>query len=231
MGRAILTLLCLWSFIVTVTPLTDTQVFRATEYIYSKFKLAGAKQHAYVALFSQVECDSLSSNNNNLQILKNEDAKQITEALKRDENIYQGSQLVLATFKRETGYDIHSEYRLLDATSSNGISPIQQLVNTNQNAACAIFYTLNSPCVGKCANPDNARNIINKLSVFNKFNKAFVYSKLYVKDVRDKGKDDIWDGLTQVNGKMDVYRCSNSGCLKCFEKEQNKLKNKDNCLK
>ncbi|XP_077345313.1 uncharacterized protein LOC143989156 [Lithobates pipiens] len=176
MGRAILTLLCLWSCIVTVTSLTDRQVHRATKYIKETFNLAdmdNTRQYAYVAVFSKQECDSLS-NNNNLQILKNEDPAGITDALNNTQKIYQGRQMVLATYG-ERGF--HSEYRLLFPLSNkSNVSPVEQLVNTNPNANCVIFYSLNTPCVGICTNTTNGRNIIQKLPVFNKYNnnKAFV---------------------------------------------------------
>lgn len=203
-------------------------------FLYFNKSRAKAKQHAYVALFTKEECDSLSSNNNNLQILKKEKANEITEALNNDDKIYQGSQMVFATYKKEEekNFQIHSEYRLLFPPLKNSVSPVQNLMNKNPEAVCAIFYTLNSPCLGKCANSTNPRNILEKLSDFQKFqnNKAFVYQQLFYWDVNNKGKDDIWDGLTQVNNKMDVYRCSLNKCFKCFEKKENKLQNKDDCL-
>lgn len=233
MGRIILTLLCLWSCIMTVTPLTDTQVHRAMQYIKNKFNLAETRQYAYVAVFSKQECQSLSSNNQDLEILQKEDADKMTNALNNGKKIYEGNQMVLATYG-DPGF--HSEYRLLFEGESkvSGVSPVQQLLNTNGNADCAIFYTLNSPCVGICANTENSRNVINKLSVFDKFknNKAFVYSIIYVMDLLNKkaGQEKIWNGLTEINNKMDVYRCFASKCRKCFEKEENKLKNKGHCI-
>ncbi|XP_077345303.1 uncharacterized protein LOC143989149 [Lithobates pipiens] len=226
MGRAILTLLCLWTCTVTVTSLTDTQVHRATQYIKDTFNLADTRQYAYVAVFSEQECDSLS-NNNNLQILQNEDPAGIADALNNKQEIYAGTQMVLATYG-ERGF--HSEYRLLFPLSNkSNVSPVEQLVNTNPNANCVIFYSLNTPCVGICADTTNGRNIIQKLQVFNKFNnnKAFVYSIVYVMDFINQniGKEKIWEGLKEMNNNMDVYRCFPKKCIRCFD-----YKNKGHCI-
>lgn len=225
MERAILALLLIGSCIVSVTPLNKTQVHTAIEYIKKTFKLADTRQYAYVAVFSKQECDSLSSNNNNLQILQNEDAAGITDALNNEQRIYEGKQMVLATYGAP---GFHAEYRLLFPPNGSDVSAVQQLVNTNPNATCAIFYSLNTPCVGICTNTTNKRNIIQKLPVFDKYNnnKAFVYSIVYGMDIKNKkiGKEKIWDGLAKMNYKMDVYRCFPNKCRKCFE-----YKNKGHC--
>lgn len=205
-------------------------IFLIIQFFLNIFR-SDTRQYAYAALFSKEECESLSNNNIILQILQHENATRITAALSDEQGIYAGRQMVLATYGAR---GFHSEYRLLFPSPGTDVSPVQELVNTNRNAYCAIFYSLNSPCVGICANTENERNIIKKLSVFNKFNnnKAFVYRFVYIMDFtnRNIGKERIWDGLTQINKNMDVYRCFPRKCLKCFFKRSNKLKNKGHCL-
>ncbi|KAM5165031.1 uncharacterized protein ACMZJ9_007441 [Mantella aurantiaca] len=236
MGCAILTLLCLWSCIMAVTPLTHQQVHKATQYIKTTFNLAETRQYAYVAVFTQQECDSLSSENIDLKILQRENAGEIADALNHDENIYEGNQMVLATFRVMPGnqHSIHSEYRLLHSPGNKN-SPVHLLLNKNPKAACVLFYSLNSPCVGVCTNLQNVNNIIGELPVFDIFNnnnKAFVYSKLYTGDIVSNKitKEDIWAGLAKINNKMEVFHCFDRQCYKCFEKISNTLKYKQYCL-
>ncbi|XP_072263372.1 uncharacterized protein [Pyxicephalus adspersus] len=234
MGHAILALLCLWSCIMIAMPLNDIQVHRATEYIKNTFKLPENNQYAYAAVFSKQECNNLSKNNNR-QILQNEKANEIANALNDDKIIYIGSQMVLALCKKkETNKEcnMHAEYRLLFPPPESKDSPVQQLLNKNSEADCAVFFSLNSPCVGVCTNTKHDDNIIEKLSEFNKFKnqKAFIYHKVYDKDIASKKirKENIWAGLMEINNKMTVYRCFPSKCLQCFEGAAGK--NKGHCL-
>ncbi|XP_040204131.1 uncharacterized protein LOC120936087 [Rana temporaria] len=234
MARIILTLLCLWSCIVTVTPLTEDQVKRATDYIRKHFNPNEANQYAYAVVFSKQ--DLLSLNGEKPKILPNEIPNEIANAVRDDKVTYTGRQMVLARAKDgKTNKKIHSEYRLLFPPTGSSVSPVQDIVNKNPSPASAIFYTLNSPCVERCVKPDDQRNIIEKLEVFKKYNnninninKAFVYNKLYSLNVSKI--DEIWDGLMRINAHMDVYRCFDGKCLRCFDTSKNTYKNKDFCV-
>ncbi|XP_047676664.1 uncharacterized protein LOC125145910 [Tachysurus fulvidraco] len=144
--------------------------------------------------------------------LSQDEANNVKNGMNSEERIYNGVELVGARPRPfgDKGFNIHSEYLLLRGSDP---SPMQKLLNKRKNG-CTVFFTLNSPCVNTCSTPGKEHSIIPALNMFNSHNgpKAFVFSQIWHHDV---GKTEWSDNILQIEKRIPVYRCDNSGCVRC----------------
>ncbi|KAK2831101.1 hypothetical protein Q7C36_016187 [Tachysurus vachellii] len=142
--------------------------------------------------------------------LSQDKAEQVENGMKCRNHIYNGKELVGARPKQSEGYNIHSEYLLLRGSDP---SPMQKLLNKRENG-CTVFFTLNSPCVKTCSTPTGRHSIISALDMFknHKGPKAFVFKHIWH---NDEGKTEWKDNILEIEKRIPVYRCDNSGCVHC----------------
>lgn len=188
------------------------------------------KQYSYVVVFTQQECDQLSKKTvDKLQLLQKEEPADIERSLADDKFIYQGKQMVFAQYKTRdpnsnTDHNIHSENRLLSTEDESCKSHAEKLLSNNHEAACVIFYTLNSPCVSACMDCMKSMCIIPKLYIFNRINsRAFVYKDLYIDDLRNKREKEMENGFTKIYEKIPLIRCFDGNCIDCFKSAKDKI--------
>ncbi|XP_075719905.1 uncharacterized protein LOC142760601 [Rhinoderma darwinii] len=219
MRPAILTVLCLWSCVLAVTPLSQEQVGRITNYIEQNIFKSSQKQYAYFVKFTVTECNKDLQTKDFNEILKiDKDAGIPGKVFNKDEKkkeIYEGNRMVAASFIKEGTYDIHSEFRLLTPDST---SPIIKLLAKSPPAGCVVFFSLSSPCVKTCTNPKGRYNIIdklNKVKLPESKNRAFAYTKVFIHD-KKRPEADVWNNWGELDKKMTLLRCSGNNCIKCF---------------
>ncbi|XP_047676841.1 uncharacterized protein LOC125145937 [Tachysurus fulvidraco] len=142
--------------------------------------------------------------------LSQDGANKVQEGFNSTERIYNGEELVGALPKLAKRVVMHSEYRLLRGSD---LSPMQNLLNKRKNR-CTVFFTLNSPCVETCSTPTGRHSIIPALNMFNSHNgpKAFVFRQIWHHDV---GKTEWKQNILEIEKRIPVYRCDNSGCVRC----------------
>ncbi|OCU00069.1 uncharacterized protein cbm20.L [Xenopus laevis] len=213
MGTAFLIVLC--CCILTVTPFTEDQLFRATNYIHKTITRGINVQYSYVAVFTADQCINLNIEDL-MNALREENASVLVKMVK-SKKIYEGPRMVAASYLRlDNGSAVHAEARLLNG-KGGAPSPVQNLLNINQDKGCVLFYTLNSPCTRYCAKVGGRYNILSRLDIFNGIqNRALVYNEVY-HDEFDKNETDVWAAWAAINRRIDFYRCTNNQCYRCFE--------------
>ncbi|XP_075451471.1 uncharacterized protein LOC142492590 [Ascaphus truei] len=217
-------LLFLWSDVLTVSGFTEIEIKSVTDQI-NKITVNFNKQYAYAAKFTPAQCNDLTDKNIRIA-LKDENAKDFLAKLGKSE-IYQGTNLVAATFRKFDNVRVqHSEARLLFPANPKGTSPVESLLRNGPAAGCVLFYTLNSPCIGVCAKPNGKYNIIDQLNVFLPYkNRAFVYRDVYHVDQKNPDVTVVEKAWSEINKKMPLYRCFNKNCVKCFDNHNKFNKN------
>ncbi|KAM4042625.1 uncharacterized protein ACNLHF_013212 [Anomaloglossus baeobatrachus] len=217
MGPAILTVLCLWSCVIIVTPLNQEEVGRATHYIETNIFKGLQDQYAYFVKFNEDECNKGLQTQDIEKALIADVAAGIPDTVEKKE-IYQGDQMVAASYVKEKNYDIHAESRLLNALPGSTESPISNLLNENPKAGCVVFYSLNSPCVQTCTDLKGKYNIIDKLNKVNlpePNSRAFAYTKVFDKD-KKRPEEDVWINWKALDAKIKLLRCSGDECIQCL---------------
>ncbi|XP_036439777.1 uncharacterized protein LOC118817317 [Colossoma macropomum] len=102
--------------------------------------------------------------------------------------------------------NFHAEHWIL-FNNDNEIRKRTQNPNT-----CVLFFTNYSPCVDRCASPDNAQSIIKNLReklLFRNINadwKAFVFYTVYDKD--ETRIPELQQALTTIEEFLPVFRCT-----------------------
>lgn len=146
--------------------------------------------------------------------LINDKSEDVKPYIKRDSiQIYQGTELIAAGVHK----DAHSEHLLMNPPNN---SPLTHLLNKWKNN-CVVFYTLNTPCVGKCLNSEVVLSGLRELENYQGM-KAFVYTNIYDKD---QNKQNLRNELQKIARRVPLYRCGRNGCIYC---ENNVI---DACLK
>lgn len=217
MGPAVLTALCLWSCVLTVTPLNQVQVGRITNYIEQNIFMGLSDQYAYFVKFTVEECNK-DLQTQDLDTALNVDKSAGIRGKVVNKEIYEGNRMVAASYVKMKKYDIHSESRLLNNLPGSTKSPISKLLETTPAAGCVVFFSLNSPCVQTCTDPEGKYNIIDKLNKVNlpeSNSRAFAYTKVFDKD-KKKPEDEVWKNWGALNAKMTLLRCSGNNCIKCI---------------
>lgn len=248
MGRNLLIALCLWSCILIVNcTFSDKAVQDVTDHIMNTIInniWKTAPQVAFIVKLTEKEC-SIRTNKTNPDLItdipddffnainleRREDFSKMKDAM--NENvIYSGNRILMATSKnvtkrKKTGevitYTEHAEYRLLTPEGNQAHFPFKDFMKKKPKAHGVIFYSLISPCVDKCINKNNDRNILNSLR--NNFqqlrDRAFVYRFVFTPDMvklNDKNKRqeiiNAWRGLDQI---MPLFRCIGGTCKQCFQ--------------
>ncbi|KAG9466448.1 hypothetical protein GDO78_016618 [Eleutherodactylus coqui] len=219
MRHTILTLLCLWSCILQVTPLTEEHVGRATYYFDQQIFRNQWAQYAYFVKFTGEECSGGLQLNVLQQVMGNINAADVLRTVRSGE-IYEGTRMVAAAPKDivlpngNVGTE-HSEFRLLNPDNN---SPISRLLASAPAAGCVIFYSLNSPCVNTCTAPYGRYNIIDKLNHHrlpnNIQDKAFSFRNVFRYD-QDRDAEIVWRNWNNLNNVMNLYRCPGNNCMKC----------------
>ncbi|XP_077149223.1 uncharacterized protein LOC143810241 [Ranitomeya variabilis] len=217
MGRAILTALCLWSCVLAVTPLNQEEVGRVTDYIEKNIFKGLEMQYAYFVKFADNECNKGLQTQDIDKALKVDVSAGIRGKVEKKE-IYQGNQMVAASFEKNKKFDIHAESRLLNTLPGSTESPISKLLKKTPAAGCVVFFSLNSPCVQTCTDPKGKYNIIDKLNKVNfpgSNSRAFAYTKVFEKD-KKKPEEEVWKNWEALDAKIHLHRCSGNNCIKCF---------------
>ncbi|XP_044845280.1 uncharacterized protein LOC123350670 [Mauremys mutica] len=112
----------------------------------------------------------------------------------------------------------HAERRLLQGDQDSPVSKLlARTSRENNNNICLIFFTLNSPCVGKCLNDKTQYNILQPVSdIFGSIRdnyKAFVFQKIWYE--RNETRESLLKAWHQMKN-VPLYRCDNTGCKDCF---------------
>ncbi|XP_017538034.1 uncharacterized protein LOC108411136 isoform X2 [Pygocentrus nattereri] len=152
--------------------------------------------------------------------LPNDGAQKAKGDMAGPSRVYIGQQLIGAKPKpmpNNPKINYHSEYLLLIQYDPPTISPddplMKRLLDSNPTG-CAIFYTLNSPCVNTCSTPNKPYSIIPALNIFqnHKGPKSFVFGQVWKHDVNTTQ----WEAnMKEVNARVPLYRCDNAGCTLC----------------
>ncbi|XP_056418955.1 uncharacterized protein LOC130360489 [Hyla sarda] len=221
MRHMILAALCIWSCIMTVTPLlTEEKVARVTDYIQQHFTKDFNYQYSYFVKFTEDECIRGLTNDVLQEALGGEDASAMYH--KVDAHlIYKGKRMVVTSHlrykKSHKKHNLQAEYRLLE---SELISPISTLLTDGLFAGCSIFYSFYSPCTTKCSLPDGNYNIIDQLDTINGLPKdrAFVFGKALWYDAERPSKSrQVWDSWRSLNSHTPLFRCAANNCVQCFK--------------
>ncbi|XP_066450506.1 uncharacterized protein [Eleutherodactylus coqui] len=219
MGPTLLIALCLWSQVLTVTPLNQEQVGRVTNYIEQTIFKGLQDQYAYFVKFTAKECNKdkgLQTSDIKAALRKDKSAGIRDKVVNKE--IYQGDRMVAASYTKNETCNVHSEYRLLTSLSDSTGSPISRLLNITPTAGCVVFFSLNSPCVQTCTRPGGKYNIIDLLNTVNlpgPDSRAFAYTKVFFWD-KQKPEYEVWRNWGTLNAKMTLLRCSENNCIKCF---------------
>ncbi|KAM3932453.1 uncharacterized protein RB166_005527 [Leptodactylus fuscus] len=217
MRPAILSALCLWSCVLTVTSLNQEQVGRITDYVERNIFMGLPSQYAYFVKFSKEECNKGLQCQDISKAMEDDKPAVIRDKVDKKE-IYQGNRTVAASFVKGKKFDIHAESRLLNPLPDSTESPISTLLKEDPPAGCVVFFSLNSPCVQTCTDPEGKYNIIDKLNKVilpESKHRAFAYTKVFEKD-KKKTEADVWKNWEALNAKMTLLRCSGNNCIQCF---------------
>nr|XP_033803175.1 uncharacterized protein LOC117361652 [Geotrypetes seraphini] len=213
--------------------ITDKRIHTAVQYVLNKYlnphQIKG--QHAYILKFTQEECNTL--NDNVLEgVLEHDTATKVAKALQNGD-VYEGTRMVIAKPKDNKNYMEHAEYRLLNPIKANQKSAVQKLLDKQPVNGCVIFYSLISPCVNKCLNTENRREIMRYMNVFDDIGnnyKVFVYKLIY-NVVKQLQKEQVWNSWKKLNQKMPLYRCDLRDCFQCFPRGDYTVFDNNVCMK
>nr|XP_028560803.1 uncharacterized protein LOC114583659 [Podarcis muralis] len=149
---------------------------------------------------------------------------QMHTAITQENGMYNPPQIgdvVAARPKFETHFTEHAEWRLLNGGQN---SPVERILANKDQNSCLIFFSKLSPCVAKCLNENNMRNIVQVVNpLFNRFNedsRAFVFQFIFKWDaIRE---DEVVLGAWQRIQHAPLFRCyaGNRACIKCFNHDQ-----------
>nr|XP_020669003.1 uncharacterized protein LOC110089946 [Pogona vitticeps] len=83
----------------------------------------------------------------------------------------------------------HAEWRLL---AGGKASPIEKMLANKDQNSCLLFFSKLSPCVERCLNENDARNIVRTINpIFNRYredSRAFVFETVYGRDAEKEAK-------------------------------------------
>ncbi|KAI4879608.1 hypothetical protein NFI96_002939, partial [Prochilodus magdalenae] len=156
--------------------------------------------------------------------LLDNDVNEVKAAMNGTARVYKGQQLIGAKPKRipNTRSNYHSEYLLLINSNPSPTSPDDHLMKKlldRDPAGCVVFYTFNSPCVNTCSTPNTNYSIIPALENFRNHNgpKAFVFGQAWKRDINTTQ----WEAnIREVDSRVPLYRCDNTGCYRCVRENQ-----------
>ncbi|XP_053122255.1 uncharacterized protein LOC128332053 [Hemicordylus capensis] len=114
----------------------------------------------------------------------------------------------------------HAEWRLLHEDQN---SPVTKMLENKERKSCLIFFSKLSPCVDRCLNQNDMRNIVQWVNpLFDKLNqnlRAFVFETIYKKD--SIKEDEVVVGAWEKIKDAPLFRCDkNQDCIKCFKNNQ-----------
>ncbi|XP_053114870.1 uncharacterized protein LOC128328810 [Hemicordylus capensis] len=114
----------------------------------------------------------------------------------------------------------HAEWRLLHEDQN---SPVTKMLKNKERKSCLIFFSKLSPCVDRCLNQNDMRNIVQWIKpLFAKLNqnlRAFVFETIYGKDSKKEAEVvvEAWKSIQDAP----LFRCDkNQACIKCFNNNQ-----------
>ncbi|XP_053216888.1 uncharacterized protein LOC128399441 [Podarcis raffonei] len=149
---------------------------------------------------------------------------QMQTAIKQENGMYDPDQIgdVVAarpkTLKRSAE---HAEWRLLTGGQN---SPVERILANKDQNSCLIFFSKLSPCVNRCLNENDMRNIVQMVNpLFNRYNedaRAFVFETVYRRDTQ-KEKEVVVEAWERIQNSP-LFRCynDNRGCIQCFDNNQ-----------
>ncbi|KAJ7313791.1 hypothetical protein JRQ81_005491 [Phrynocephalus forsythii] len=83
----------------------------------------------------------------------------------------------------------HAEWRLLTGGTQ---SPVERMLANKDQNSCLFFFSKLSPCVERCLNENDARNIVQTINpIFNRYredSRAFVFETVYNMDASKEAK-------------------------------------------
>lgn len=175
-------------------------------------------QYSLAVVLPRQECNHQGTHN------FGDSTAQIRQGLSSINRIYTGNRVIAARpmFYVNLPTD-HAEYRLL--TNEEGPSLMSQLINRWQlQLSCTVFFTLNSPCGGKCADPGHLYNILQFLGVFNNLDHnfvAFVFQDIFDYELTHITRQEMLLLLQNIHvngGNIPVFRCplGQNVCIDCM---------------
>ncbi|KAM9113621.1 uncharacterized protein ACDP82_020262 isoform 4-T4 [Pangshura tecta] len=140
----------------------------------------------------------------------------------------QGNIVAAAVRAMPNMYTEHAEWRLLQGGRNSPVSKLlARTSGQNNNNICLIFFTLSSPCVGKCLNDKKHYNILEPVSnIFGPIDnnyKAFVFRKIFHNDRNHETRESLLKAWQQMKN-VPLYLCDNKDCRDCFGN------NSDDCM-
>lgn len=182
------------------------------------------EEYAFAVVLPQEECNHRRTHN------FGDNTEDIRRALNGNNRTYvgtgQGTRVIAARplEQRDRFNNIfteHAEYRLLTNRRRIGqrvvltSSHMSDLLNTWRNEqSCTVFFTLRSPCAGKCTVPNYRFNILQYLPVFNGLNHdsvAFVFQDIFHHDRNTLNRGQMLSLLRNIHEygrNIPVFRCS-----------------------
>ncbi|XP_033026927.1 uncharacterized protein LOC117059364 [Lacerta agilis] len=115
----------------------------------------------------------------------------------------------------------HAEWRLLTGDQN---SPVERILANKDQNSCLIFFSQLSPCVNRCLNENDMKNIVRVVNpLFNRYNedsRAFVFESIYRKDAVKE--HEVVLGAWQRIQRAPLFRCyaGNRACIQCFNSNQ-----------
>ncbi|KAI4874028.1 hypothetical protein NFI96_005710 [Prochilodus magdalenae] len=182
----------------------------------------GSRQNALAMNVPKEKCSKGVVPDQNF--LLDNDVNEVKAAMNGPARVYKGQQLIGAKPKRipNTRSNYHSEYLLLINSNPSPTSTDDHLMKKlldRDPDGCVVFYTFNSPCVKTCSTPNKPYSIIPALENFRNHNgpKAFVFGQAWKRDINTTQ----WEAnIREVDSRVPLYRCDNTGCYLCVQENQ-----------
>ncbi|XP_053115067.1 uncharacterized protein LOC128328897 [Hemicordylus capensis] len=112
----------------------------------------------------------------------------------------------------------HAEFRLLTGGQNSYVS---RLLENRVLGSCLVFFSKLSPCVGRCLNQNDARNIVQWLNpLFARINqnaKAFVFELVYRLDAAEDARIMVNAWQSIQNAPLFRWYWRDQVCVKCFD--------------
>nr|XP_060636654.1 uncharacterized protein LOC132778058 [Anolis sagrei ordinatus] len=150
--------------------------------------------------------------------LPNNEMLQMQKAIKKENGIYIPSTIknIIAARPHKELPRKHAEWRLLNGGNN---SPVEKLLANEGQNSCFIFFSKISPCVDRCLNMTDMKNIVRILNpIFNRYSensRAFVFETIYYKD-KEKQAEVVINAWKNIR-HAPLFKCNRNNCIRCFD--------------
>jgi len=120
----------------------------------------------------------------------------------QNNGVYQSNDLIAA--KVDKIKNKHSEFRLMNY--------LKNIVNVADK--CVVYFTVNSPCLSRCLNSTNPKNIEANLTQLQNYAgiKALAFRNFFRWDGGHDERQDVINRLMAIAPNLPYYQCNNNTC-------------------